>query len=459
MGRVFVAEHIELKKKVAVKVIHEGLAERDEVLARFAREAAASARVDHPNIVTTTDYGALPEGGAYMVTLLVRGPTLAEHLAEHGPLSWRTAVEIAAQLADALAAVHDVRVVHRDLKPSNVLLERRSDGTFTAKLLDFGVAQVRMEDVPDAAAPEEALTRLGTVVGTPGYMAPEQAMGEPVSEATDLYGVGLLLWEMLVGTKLFPEEELTAIVTRQLTEEQTLTGSVKAPPALARLVKELLRRDPKDRPKTAVVVRDSLRRIAYGGTEELAKPQPVVGRHRGFLPAAVLAAIGSLTLVVGVSALAIDEEPVAAAPTKTLAEEPPRTRAERRRAERAERAERHTVSTGVEAPSEIDEKIATAIEGRRSRDQRDAAEWLRAQPEGEVPAYALAIADYRLARSCNDKRSALTAVGEAGDPSGRPLLERITRARTRGCGFLSLSDCYSCERSTARRALEMLPAD
>jgi serine/threonine-protein kinase len=268
MGAVFLAEHIKLGKKVALKVILPQFAGDGELAERFAREAMASAKLDHPHVASAIDYGTLPEGGAYLVMQYVRGRSLRQALeSEDG--GWRFACEIGAQIADALAAAHAEGIVHRDLKPENVILEPREGGTELVKVLDFGVARVVSHD-PQGGSTGKALTRIGTVLGTPGYMAPEQALGEVVDARADLYALGVVLWEVTAKRTLFPEQELTAIVTAQLTATPPRLGSIvpDVPAELDDLVSRLLARNREARPSRAAEVRDVLKRLALSAQIE-----------------------------------------------------------------------------------------------------------------------------------------------------------------------------------------------
>ena len=264
MGAVFVAEHTKLQKRVALKVIHAHFAGNDEIAARFAREAMTSAHVEHPNVASALDFGALPEGGAYLVMQLVRGPSLSQHLEEHGALAYPEACRIAAQIADAIAAAHASGIVHRDLKPDNVVLMANDDGSQTVKVLDFGIAHVKAQNAaPDRVS--KALTRVGVVIGTPGYMPPEQATGQAVDERADLYALGVMLWELLTGVAPFRGQTFSEIVTRQLNApapELVLGSDRELPAELRQLVRALLERAPADRPSSASEVRDTLSKIA-----------------------------------------------------------------------------------------------------------------------------------------------------------------------------------------------------
>jgi serine/threonine-protein kinase len=172
---------------------------------------------------------------------------------------------VGAQIADALSAAHKLKIVHRDLKPDNVMLEPRDDGSRMVKVLDFGIARVADERI---AASGQNLTRVGTVIGTPGYMAPEQALGENIDLRADLYALGLLLYEMTTGERVFDLDDLTAIVTRQLTEDAPRISDEVAgvPTDLDDLVASMLTKDRDARPESAAVVRDTLRKLLLGAT-------------------------------------------------------------------------------------------------------------------------------------------------------------------------------------------------
>jgi serine/threonine-protein kinase len=264
MGAVLLAEHLKLGKKVALKVVLPQFAGVGEVAERFAREAMASGQLDHPHIASALDYGTLPEGGAYLVMQYVRGRSLRDVMPAHAG-DWAFACEVGAQIADALSAAHASRIVHRDLKPENVMLEQRDGATeaLHVRVLDFGVARMVGDDAAEGPGARK-LTRVGTVIGTPGYMAPEQALGEPVDERADLYALGVLLWECILGRELFEGADVPSIVTAQLTQTIEPLGALHpdVPAELDALVFRLLapRRD--DRPGKATEVRDTLRKLA-----------------------------------------------------------------------------------------------------------------------------------------------------------------------------------------------------
>lgn len=211
MGAVYLAEHVHMKKPFAVKVLHRDLTVITEVVARFEREAVAAGLIDHPNVAKATDFGRLHDGSFFLVLEYVEGRSLSKALELQRPFPQERALIIARQIVDALAAAHAAGIVHRDLKPDNVMLIDRGTGYDAVKVLDFGIAKL------DTGTGGPALTQLGTVFGTPQYMAPEQAAGQSVDRRADLYTVGMMLYEMLSGTLPFDGDEIGAVLAKQIT--------------------------------------------------------------------------------------------------------------------------------------------------------------------------------------------------------------------------------------------------
>ncbi|MFT3925333.1 MAG: protein kinase [Myxococcales bacterium] len=268
MGAVYIAEHLMMHKQVALKVVHPEHAGNAELAARFAREAMATSRIDHPNVVSALDFGTLPDGTAFLAVQLVRGPSLTKVLQAEGKLHWARAADLGAQLADALCAAHGYGIVHRDLKPDNVLLQFLDDGGELVKVLDFGVAKFDRESLaPPSMRNEAQVTQLGIVIGTPGYMAPEQAIGNPADHRADLYALGVILWECMAGTQLWAgAHDLQSLVERQLSQVpprlKVVSGDAGMPDLLEDLVASLLARRADNRPNDATLVREQLRAIA-----------------------------------------------------------------------------------------------------------------------------------------------------------------------------------------------------
>ncbi|TXS30035.1 serine/threonine protein kinase [Streptomyces sp. ms191] len=252
MGQVWTAYDGRLDRRVAVKLLrpdHMAAATAaGEMRRRFVRECRVTAQVDHPGLVTVHDAGS--DGDElYLVMQYVEGADLADHLAEHDPYPWEWAVSVAAQLCAVLAAVHAVPIVHRDLKPRNVMV--RPDGTVT--VLDLGVASVLDTDTT-------RLTHTGSPIGSPAYMAPEQAMGGAVGPYTDLYALGVLLHELLSGNVPFAGSTALGVLHRHLYEPPlpVRRSRPEVPEALEALVLRLLAKDPQHRPSDAHQVYEQL---------------------------------------------------------------------------------------------------------------------------------------------------------------------------------------------------------
>jgi serine/threonine-protein kinase len=246
MGSVYRAEHVHMRKAVAIKVLHREMTSLPEIVARFEREAIASARIVHPNVAGATDFGELDDGSFYLVLEFVEGRSLRELLDREKKLEPPRAREIARQIASALAAAHAAGVVHRDLKPDNVMLVAREGVAEWVKVLDFGIAKVTAEEIRD----QPVLTQYGSVFGTPEYMSPEQALGQAVDHRADLYALGILLYEMLSGRTPFANDDLLQVLTRQMTAEPPPLPA-EIPRELSALVMALLRKQPEDRIQTA----------------------------------------------------------------------------------------------------------------------------------------------------------------------------------------------------------------
>jgi len=279
MGEVYQARDTRLDRLVALKILPPHIGRDPEHRARFAREAKTISQLNHPHICTLYDVGEAELASAqrptpsaqYLVMEYLEGETLAARLAK-GPLSLEQALEVGAQIAEALAAAHKHGVVHRDLKPGNVMLTKSG-----AKLLDFGLAKLKagfrlqapgFGPEPSAAATESApLTGRGVIVGTLPYMAPEQLEGKPVDERTDLWALGAILYEMLAGRRAFEGQSSAGLIGAILEREpEPLTARRPLTPrALDRLVRKCLAKDPEARWHSAADVAGELRWLARPG--------------------------------------------------------------------------------------------------------------------------------------------------------------------------------------------------
>jgi len=262
MGEVYRARDPKLNRDVAIKILPEALAADPVALARFEREAQAVAALSHPNILAIFDFGRQGET-AYAVMELLEGETLRARL-EHGALPARKAAELATQIAEGLAAAHDKGIVHRDLKPENIFVTEEG----RAKILDFGVAK-RAGAAGDSGANVEtslAHTGPGTVLGTVGYMSPEQVRGEAVDHRSDIFSFGVVLYEMLTRRRAFqgatPADTMSAILKEDPPELATAASGSSPSPALQRIVQHCLEKKPGERFQSARDVAFSLQALS-----------------------------------------------------------------------------------------------------------------------------------------------------------------------------------------------------
>jgi serine/threonine-protein kinase len=302
MGEVYHARDSRLHRTVAIKVLPDDLAADSKLRARFEREARAISALAHPNICTLYDVGEL-DGKTFLVMEHLVGQTLAERLLK-GPLPLAEALDVAAQVADALSAAHKQGIVHRDLKPGNVMLTKTG-----VRLLDFGLARLTahgerpaMASLTSAPTEPAPLTGAGVVLGTLPYMAPEQVEGKPADARTDLWALGAILYEMVSGGRAFEASSATsligAILERKpapLAERQPLT-----PPSLERLVQRCLAKDPDDRWDTAHDVGDELRWIGESTLPPASRGEARRGAglrlRRSVLVALVAGALGAASV-------------------------------------------------------------------------------------------------------------------------------------------------------------------
>ncbi len=259
-GTVFRARHLELNRDVAVKILATSAGTDPEALARFRREGDSACRVQHPNAVAVFDFAVNPGGVAYLVMELLEGHSLEKELEEHGLLQPVRCAEIVVPVCAALAAAHAAGVVHRDIKPSNVFLHRTKQGELP-KVLDFGIAKLAAE-----SAIGQRLTIDGSLLGTPAYMAPERFRRGPYGSKSDVYSVGVMLYEMLAGRLPFipSSADPLALVAMQA-EEDPPPLRLRRPdvePPLEGLVLSALSRDPELRPSADQLARRLARTVA-----------------------------------------------------------------------------------------------------------------------------------------------------------------------------------------------------
>ena len=266
MGRVYLAEQVAMKRKVALKVIRsqdsEDKAERMSMLKRFQREALAASRLGHHNTVRVFDFGLAEDGTLYLAMELLQGLTLSKVMRE-GLMPPKRAIRIAVQICKSLAEAHANGIIHRDLKPDNVMLADAAGDKDFVKVLDFGIAKIA------TGTGESSVTRTGMVVGTPAYMAPEQASGTGVTAATDLYALGAILYEALSGRQPFTAETPLALLVKKASQEVPPLVAEGMPPgvpqALVDIVLRLLERVPERRPRSAMELAEQLESVDLSG--------------------------------------------------------------------------------------------------------------------------------------------------------------------------------------------------
>ena len=252
MARLYEAEHLFLDRRYAIKVIHEHLARRTELLARFEREARAASRIQSEHVVQVMDIQRTADGRPCIVAELLDGEDLQMYLRRTPVMSSTEAIPIVRQICRALTAAHACGVVHRDLKPSNVFLCRGDGGRLVVKILDFGVAKL---------TGDRELTSTGAVVGTPAYMAPEQAaQAAEAGPPADIYAAGAVLYRMLTGQSPYAGDTSTNPLVKLLHEEPARPRSIEPsiPPGIEAVIQHAMARDPRDRPGSAALLEAEL---------------------------------------------------------------------------------------------------------------------------------------------------------------------------------------------------------
>ncbi len=321
MGQVYLAEHVKMGRRSAIKVMNPSMVHDPDAVARFNREASNASRIAHPNVCAIYDFGETPDGLIYLAMEFIEGEPLTDLLEREGALPLERAASIFLQTAEALQAAHDLGIVHRDLKPDNIMLTRRKSGD-VVKVVDFGIAK--------AVGGDEAgqkVTKTGLVVGTPEFMSPEQLSGDTLDGRSDLYSLALVFYRMLSGKLPFEATTVQETMIKRLTDEPTTLAAARPdltfPPGLQPVLDTALARTPAERYQTVAKfaadiaaitgrpvsspvpqteARTQLLDTTGGATQRISakRPPPTapsapVGRKRSLIPVA----IGVVVLLAG----------------------------------------------------------------------------------------------------------------------------------------------------------------
>ena len=262
MGKVYLAEHVEIGKRVALKVLHPSYSRMPDLVERFRREARAASKIGHPNIVDVTDSGATNDGSVYFVMEYLEGVELGSVIEREGALDVARALRITGQICRALSAAHREGIIHRDLKPENIFLITRGGEADVVKVLDFGIAKTTEAE----AARERRLTSPGMAMGTPEYMAPEQAAGRPADARTDIYSLGAIMYEMTTGLPPYTGDNFMEILTKKATIDPPAPISIRSdlPLQVSELVSAAMSRSPEQRPQSMDALEYELNKCLAG---------------------------------------------------------------------------------------------------------------------------------------------------------------------------------------------------
>jgi eukaryotic-like serine/threonine-protein kinase len=266
MGAVYRARHLQMDRPVAIKVLHQRFVEDEAARVRFQIEARAAVMLRHSNAVSVTDFGQTSEGCVYIVMELLEGRTLREILSREGPIETARAISIMLQTSAAVAAAHEAGIIHRDLKPSNILVTQSADQPAVVKVLDFGIAKVTADKL-DEDENATSVVQTSSVIGTPRYMSPEQYNGFELTSATDVYSLGVILYEMLTGMAPFTGATREEIAQKHANDPPHPPRRIVAaiPGDVERVVLLALEKRPEDRPANA----DEFRRELLDTAERL----------------------------------------------------------------------------------------------------------------------------------------------------------------------------------------------
>ena len=287
MGAVYLAEHVKMGRKSAIKVMNPGMHQDADAIARFNREASNASRLNHPNICAIYDFGETSEGLIYLAMEYIEGKSLTALIEERGALAAGRAASIVHQAADALQVAHDYGIVHRDLKPDNIMITKDRNGVDIAKVVDFGIAKASSSDA-------QKVTKTGLVVGTPEYMSPEQLAGDKLDGRSDIYSLALVAFNCFTGTLPFPSNSAQEAMIMRLTDHPKTLAEMKSdvawPPELQQVMDRALARDAKDRTASAAEFGRALSKAVEGMPSQAASAEMgtmVMGAQAAPAPGAI----------------------------------------------------------------------------------------------------------------------------------------------------------------------------
>lgn len=275
MGLVYRAIQEPIGREVALKILHPNLVRDEIILKRFLREAKAASLLTNPNSVVIHDFGQTEDGTLYIAMEYLQGEDLGKRL-EKGPVSYLIAIEIVVQICRALSEAHKKGIIHRDLKPENIILSEADDGSLLVKVLDFGIAKMLASDGNQEL--DTVVTQANIIIGTPRYMSPEQAKGVVPTPESDLYSLGIIMYEAITGKPPFDSEDPILLLGMHIKDTPIPISQIVSdlPPAVSDLIMKLLSKDPKDRYPTAYQVAQILRPYIPEGhfnIEEITNPE------------------------------------------------------------------------------------------------------------------------------------------------------------------------------------------
>ncbi|MGE5185261.1 MAG: serine/threonine-protein kinase [Acidobacteriota bacterium] len=463
MGRVYKGEHTGIGRAVAIKVLHAQLGRNKEATQRFQREALASGRLDHPNIVGVSDFGVLDDGSLYLVMEALEGESLGKRLERDKRIPWPEALAITRGVLAGLRHAHDKGVVHRDIKPDNIFLARK-DGDIVVKILDFGIAKLYAGNADDPAS-----TRAGLTVGTPAYLSPEQAVGGAITPAADLYSTSVVLYEMLVGRPPFedtdPLQMLTAHVSRDAPTFAEVAPGLQVPPGLEDIVRHGLSKVAAERISSAseyVARLDDLARSA-GYDAQLAAAHASASLMIPAGPHAPLATPMPGSFLTPMPAQMTFASEVGSAPAALVPTPTAQVRVSRKMSiadDGAPIPRKWLTIAAIVVAVGIVASGAYMIFGRGgSKDEpagpAPAVPFAESQGDRDLRLKA-ALHDLETGRTCQDRKAAVQELADLGDPRAIPELRK---ARFRGSGGLlgiGESNANSCLTKDADAAIKAL---